>query len=157
MSCCESTPSAAPAPARSLPYQYVFKYIIVGDTAVGTTTFLDSSSRSWPALLTRTRKVMLALAIHRQAFSGPARPHDRCTLLSLPLECFPPTFLLTLIAGVEFGSRTITIDDNQIKLQLWDTVRHPRASLGCRLFPPSFLLSCRHAPLGPVSLSWPCC
>jgi GTPase SAR1 family protein len=27
-----------------------------------------------------------------------------------------------LTIGVEFGSRTLTIEDNQVKLQIWDTV-----------------------------------
>jgi Ras-related protein Rab-2A len=35
---------------------------------------------------------------------------------------FQPQHDLTI--GVEFGSRTITIDNNQVKLQIWDTVRH---------------------------------
>mmetsp|Transcript_18578 Transcript_18578/g.71705 ORF Transcript_18578/g.71705 Transcript_18578/m.71705 type:complete len:203 (-) Transcript_18578:121-729(-) len=81
MSCCgggevASKPSAA---VQSLPYKYLFKYIIVGDTAVG----------------------------------------KSCLLLQFTDKRFQPVHDLTI--GVEFGSRTITIDDNQIKLQIWDT------------------------------------
>merc|ERR1712063_221943 len=81
MSCCGggeevSKPSAA---VQSLPYKYLFKYIIVGDTAVG----------------------------------------KSCLLLQFTDKRFQPVHDLTI--GVEFGSRTITIDDNQIKLQIWDT------------------------------------
>ena len=44
-----------------------------------------------------------------------------CLLLQFTEKRFQPVHDLTI--GVEFGSRTITIDDNQIKLQIWDTVR----------------------------------
>jgi hypothetical protein len=42
-------------------------------------------------------------------------------LLQFTDKRFQPVHDLTI--GVEFGSRTITIDNNQIKLQIWDTVR----------------------------------
>jgi Ras-related protein Rab-2A len=42
-------------------------------------------------------------------------------LLQFTDKRFQPQHDLTI--GVEFGSRTITIDNNQIKLQIWDTVR----------------------------------
>merc|ERR1712170_315611 len=42
-----------------------------------------------------------------------------CLLLQFTDKRFQPVHDLTI--GVEFGSRTITIDDNQIKLQIWDT------------------------------------
>jgi len=63
----------------TLPYKHLFKYIIVGDTAVG----------------------------------------KSCLLLQFTDKRFQPVHDLTI--GVEFGSRTITIDGNQIKLQIWDT------------------------------------
>lgn len=44
-----------------------------------------------------------------------------CLLLQFTDKRFQPQHDLTI--GVEFGSRTITIDNNQIKLQIWDTVR----------------------------------
>mmetsp|Transcript_22028 Transcript_22028/g.32748 ORF Transcript_22028/g.32748 Transcript_22028/m.32748 type:complete len:207 (+) Transcript_22028:887-1507(+) len=64
---------------QTLPYKYLFKYIIVGDTGVG----------------------------------------KSCLLLQFTDKRFQPVHDLTI--GVEFGSRTISIDENQIKLQIWDT------------------------------------
>merc|ERR1711963_1180040 len=68
-----------PHRAVAMSYSYLFKYIIVGDTAVG----------------------------------------KSCLLLQFTDKRFQPVHDLTI--GVEFGSRTISIDDNQIKLQIWDT------------------------------------
>jgi len=81
MSCCESsttTKEQTPNP-RVLPYKFLFKYIIVGDTAVG----------------------------------------KSCLLLQFTDKKFIPQHDLTI--GVEFGSRTINIHSNQVKLQIWDT------------------------------------
>jgi len=79
MSCCAGeTPPRTP-PQQALPYKYLFKYIIVGDTAVG----------------------------------------KSCLLLQFTDKRFQPVHDLTL--GVEFGSRTIMVDSNQVKLQIWDT------------------------------------
>jgi len=80
-SCCEgSNAQKEPqVPHRSLPYKFLFKYIIVGDTAVG----------------------------------------KSCLLLQFTDKRFQPQHDLTI--GVEFGSRTINIDSNQVKLQIWDT------------------------------------
>ena len=52
-----------------------------------------------------------------------------CLLLQFTDKRFQPVHDLTI--GVEFGARMITIDNKQIKLQIWDTVRtglSPRAS-----------------------------
>eukprot|EP00005_Dracoamoeba_jomungandri_P001985 CAMPEP_0174250002 /NCGR_PEP_ID=MMETSP0439-20130205/315_1 /TAXON_ID=0 /ORGANISM="Stereomyxa ramosa, Strain Chinc5" /LENGTH=199 /DNA_ID=CAMNT_0015329959 /DNA_START=47 /DNA_END=646 /DNA_ORIENTATION=+ len=78
MACCGGG-DAAPPPSQALPYKYLFKYIIVGDTGVG----------------------------------------KSCLLLQFTDKRFQPCHDLTI--GVEFGSRTLTIDDNQVKLQIWDT------------------------------------
>jgi len=83
--CC-GAPSYNPAEPRiqtkNQPYKH-FKYIIVGDTAVG----------------------------------------KSCLLLQFTDKRFQPVHDLTI--GVEFGSRTISIDtkegSKQIKLQIWDT------------------------------------
>jgi len=75
--------STAPNPAQiskvNLQYKYLFKYIIVGDTAVG----------------------------------------KSCLLLQFTDKRFQPVHDLTI--GVEFGSRTITVNNQQVKLQIWDT------------------------------------
>ena len=42
-------------------------------------------------------------------------------LLQFTDKRFQPVHDLTI--GVEFGARMITIDNKQIKLQIWDTVR----------------------------------
>mmetsp|Transcript_39858 Transcript_39858/g.100460 ORF Transcript_39858/g.100460 Transcript_39858/m.100460 type:complete len:203 (-) Transcript_39858:113-721(-) len=64
---------------QNLPYEYLFKYIIVGDTAVG----------------------------------------KSCLLLQFTDKRFQPIHDLTI--GVEFGTRTVNIDGNRVKLQIWDT------------------------------------
>eukprot|EP01125_Pyxidicula_operculata_P000121 TRINITY_DN1017_c0_g1_i1.p1 TRINITY_DN1017_c0_g1~~TRINITY_DN1017_c0_g1_i1.p1 ORF type:complete len:206 (-),score=30.48 TRINITY_DN1017_c0_g1_i1:89-706(-) len=82
MACCGGDQAASKdttAPTRSLPYKFLFKYIIVGDTAVG----------------------------------------KSCLLLQFTDKKWQPQHDLTI--GVEFGSRTINIDSNQVKLQIWDT------------------------------------
>ena len=85
MGCGSSTPSGnkqdslQQAPKTNLPYKYLFKYIIVGDTAVG----------------------------------------KSCLLLQFTDKRFQPVHDLTI--GVEFGSRTIAVSGQQVKLQIWDT------------------------------------
>jgi len=81
MSCCGGgeVQNLKTSQPKNLPYKYLFKYIIVGDTAVG----------------------------------------KSCLLLQFTDKRFQPVHDLTI--GVEFGSRMITIDGNQVKLQIWDT------------------------------------
>lgn len=81
MDCCGggAPPARTTALSQPLPYKYLFKYIIVGDTAVG----------------------------------------KSCLLLQFTDKRFQPVHDLTI--GVEFGSRVITVDNHQIKLQIWDT------------------------------------
>lgn len=62
-----------------MSYNYLFKYIIVGDSAVG----------------------------------------KSCLLLQFTETRFQPVHDLTI--GVEFGSRTLDIENQKIKLQIWDT------------------------------------
>ena len=66
-------------PAES-QYQYVFKYVIVGEVAVG----------------------------------------KSCLLLQFQDKRFQPIHDLTI--GVEFGTKTINIQGQSVKLQIWDTV-----------------------------------
>lgn len=61
-------------------YSYLFKYIIIGDSAVG----------------------------------------KSCLLLQFTDRRFKNDHDLTI--GVEFGARTVNINDKTIKLQMWDTV-----------------------------------
>lgn len=62
-----------------MSHQYLFKYIIIGDSGVG----------------------------------------KSCLLLRFTDKRFEASHDLTI--GVEFGARLITIDDKQVKLQVWDT------------------------------------
>eukprot|EP00727_Mastigamoeba_balamuthi_P012805 m51a1_g8147 putative ras-related protein rab-2a (206) ;mRNA; f:39518-40943 len=77
--CCGGSGQNPETPKVTLPYRYLFKYIIVGDTAVG----------------------------------------KSCLLLQFTDKRFQPVHDLTI--GVEFGSRTISVNNQQIKLQIWDT------------------------------------
>eukprot|EP01111_Echinosteliopsis_oligospora_P001487 TRINITY_DN12241_c0_g1_i1.p1 TRINITY_DN12241_c0_g1~~TRINITY_DN12241_c0_g1_i1.p1 ORF type:complete len:206 (+),score=27.76 TRINITY_DN12241_c0_g1_i1:80-697(+) len=83
MSCCgQADPNSHMKTNQAkgnLPYKYLFKYIIVGDTAVG----------------------------------------KSCLLLQFTDKRFQPVHDLTI--GVEFGSRTLSISNNPVKLQIWDT------------------------------------
>eukprot|EP01119_Soliformovum_irregulare_P010013 TRINITY_DN2424_c0_g1_i7.p1 TRINITY_DN2424_c0_g1~~TRINITY_DN2424_c0_g1_i7.p1 ORF type:complete len:157 (-),score=6.39 TRINITY_DN2424_c0_g1_i7:363-833(-) len=65
--------------SRIMSYDYLFKYIIIGDSGVG----------------------------------------KSCLLLQFTDKRFQPAHDLTI--GVEFGSRMISIDGKQVKLQIWDT------------------------------------
>eukprot|EP01062_Namystynia_karyoxenos_P059019 TRINITY_DN50449_c0_g1_i1.p2 TRINITY_DN50449_c0_g1~~TRINITY_DN50449_c0_g1_i1.p2 ORF type:complete len:210 (+),score=75.29 TRINITY_DN50449_c0_g1_i1:97-726(+) len=62
-----------------MSHQYLFKYIIIGDSGVG----------------------------------------KSCLLLQFTDKRFEPIHDLTI--GVEFGARMVSIDQKQIKLQIWDT------------------------------------
>jgi Ras-related protein Rab-2A len=79
MSCCGETPPRPASAVHAQPYKHLFKYIIVGDTAVG----------------------------------------KSCLLQQFTDNRFQPVHDLTI--GVEFGSKTIMIDNNAVKLQIWDT------------------------------------
>ncbi|GAM21890.1 hypothetical protein SAMD00019534_050650, partial [Acytostelium subglobosum LB1] len=80
MACCGGQSQEATFTDRkSNPYSHLFKYIMVGDSAVG--------------------KSNLTLQFVDKRFA----PNSDFTI------------------GVEFGSRTINIENKQIKLQIWDT------------------------------------
>ena len=72
-----------------------------------------------------------------------------CLLLQFTDKRFQPVHDLTI--GVEFGARMITIDNKQIKLQIWDTVRdspvapQPRSAALAR---PESSARCRRARTG---------
>ncbi|KAL8445117.1 hypothetical protein Emag_005183 [Eimeria magna] len=75
------------------PYQYLFKYIIIGDTGEEAILRLVQSSAAAAA-------AFAAAAAAAAAVRG--TDHD-------------------LTIGVEFGARLVNIDGRQIKLQIWDT------------------------------------
>ena len=80
-----------------MSYAYLFKYIIIGDTG--------KPHMHWKRLI---MKLLLILGVGKS-----------CLLLQFTDKRFQPVHDLTI--GVEFGARLITIDNQQIKLQIWDT------------------------------------
>jgi|SRR5690606_9758637 len=82
-----------------MSYSYLFKYIIIGDTGHNTDKF-------------------------KVDFIGVGKS---CLLLQFTDKRFQPVHDLTI--GVEFGARMITINNKQIKLQIWDT-----AGVSCNMF-----------------------
>lgn len=58
---------------------------------------------------------------HRYIIIGDTGVGKSCLLLQFTDKRFQPVHDLTI--GVEFGARMVNIEDKQIKLQIWDTVR----------------------------------
>ena len=85
------------------PYAFLFKYIIIGDTGVGTKNLCE---------LFGVIKKCSPVAVCSLGKS--------CLLLQFTDKRFQPVHDLTI--GVEFGARMVNIDNKQIKLQIWDTV-----------------------------------
>lgn len=82
-----------------MSYAYLFKYIIIGDTGKSTTCFNNNFTHSDFLFLLGVGKSCLLLQFTDQRFR---QQHD-------------------LTIGVEFGSRTVKINEKNIKLQIWDT------------------------------------
>merc|ERR1712137_698043 len=84
----------------SMSYAYLFKYIIIGDTGSYFIGFFIYCGVS-------------------QVDFGDTGVGKSCLLLQFTDKRFQPVHDLTI--GVEFGARMISIEDKQIKLQIWDT------------------------------------
>ena len=84
-----------------MAYAYLFKYIIIGDTG---------------KLIAKFSVLVMNLILNPKKGVGKS-----CLLLQFTDKRFQPVHDLTI--GVEFGARMITIDNKQIKLQIWDTVK----------------------------------
>jgi GTPase SAR1 family protein len=88
-------------------YNYLFKFIIIGDAATGKSCllhrFIDNKCNSLSADVHIFISLSLALWHHR-SFHPCAVMRDS-----------------THTIGVEFGSKIINIQGNNIKLQIWDT------------------------------------
>jgi len=82
-------------------YSYVFKFIIVGDSSKYNIKWFWEKKNS--------------LKINHNIGVGKS-----CLLLQFTDKRFKATHDLTI--GVEFGSRTVPIKDQHVKLQIWDTV-----------------------------------
>ena len=93
----------------AMSYDYLFKYIIIGDTGYVLANPLFFSQ--------------LGLRIWHQVWVFlwyGAGVGKSCLLLQFTDKRFQPVHDLTI--GVEFGARMVTIDSRPIKLQIWDTV-----------------------------------
>lgn len=93
-----------------MSYDYLFKYIIIGDT--GNSIHRQLSFPPKPLTLAQ-----FELLSSRSVCVGVGKS---CLLLQFTDKRFQPVHDLTI--GVEFGARMVTIDGRPIKLQIWDTV-----------------------------------
>ena len=84
-----------------MSYAYLFKYIIIGDTGNNICQF--------------------NFDFHLGSISVFLGVGKSCLLLQFTDTRYQPLHDVTI--GVEFGARLISIDKQQIKLQIWDTVR----------------------------------
>jgi len=83
-----------------MSYAYLFKYIIIGDTG---------------------NICQFNFDFHLGSISVFLGVGKSCLLLQFTDKRYQPLHDVTI--GVEFGARLISIDKQQIKLQIWDTVR----------------------------------
>ena len=82
-----------------MSYSYLFKYIIIGDTGRSLTVVQQTQ---------KINRYMYCTGVGKS-----------CLLLQFTDKRFQTVHDLTI--GVEFGARTIQIDDLSVKLQVWDT------------------------------------
>ena len=87
-----------------MSYSYLFKYIIIGDTG----KFSPIKIIYFHSNLLLTISTLI-LGVGKS-----------CLLLQFTDKRFRQQHDLTI--GVEFGARTVQIDNKNIKLQIWDTV-----------------------------------
>ena len=101
-----------------MSYDYLFKYIIIGDTGI---SFLQSFPWSWSC---KSPKQLPASSISKIVTSrgvcSLTGVGKSCLLLQFTDKRFQPVHDLTI--GVEFGARMVAIDGRPVKLQIWDTV-----------------------------------
>ena len=99
-----------------MSYAYLFKYIIIGDTGVGQCACDEQAelARIQPLLILLPAAGAYCASVCLLLCAGKS-----CLLLQFTDKRFQPVHDLTI--GVEFGARMVTIDQRQIKLQIWDT------------------------------------
>eukprot|EP00179_Madagascaria_erythrocladioides_P013096 CAMPEP_0198370788 /NCGR_PEP_ID=MMETSP1450-20131203/156895_1 /TAXON_ID=753684 ORGANISM="Madagascaria erythrocladiodes, Strain CCMP3234" /NCGR_SAMPLE_ID=MMETSP1450 /ASSEMBLY_ACC=CAM_ASM_001115 /LENGTH=243 /DNA_ID=CAMNT_0044078333 /DNA_START=94 /DNA_END=825 /DNA_ORIENTATION=+ len=102
-------PKLASASVEHKPWQALYKFIIVGDSAVGKSCILlqFTDTRFQPV---HDLTIGVEFGSRTISFQGEQ--------VKLQI-CFQPVHDLTI--GVEFGSRTISFQGEQVKLQIWDT------------------------------------
>ena len=109
--------------AKEMSYAYLLKYIIIGDTGKQLErVFVFSLTRSGRFWLCASKSfnndVCFFFAFFLSSFAlGVGKS---CLLLQFTDKRFQRVHDLTI--GVEFGSRMVTINNQQVKLQIWDTV-----------------------------------
>ena len=104
-----------------MSYAYLFKYIIFGDTGKHILLFftVTYTKSGFLEIIKNARLTFfLSLSSCLNETSGVGKS---CLLLQFTDKRFQRVHDLTI--GVEFGSRMVTINNQQVKLQIWDTVR----------------------------------
>jgi len=96
-----------------MSYAYLFKYIIIGDTGKSLLKKYQyhlelQNLQTYRFHLSHTYILIVIIGVGKS-----------CLLLQFTDKRFQPVHDLTI--GVEFGARMVTIQDKQIKLQIWDT------------------------------------
>jgi GTPase SAR1 family protein len=106
-------------------YNYLFKFIIIGDAATGKSCllhrFIDNKCNS----------LLLLLHVHIFSSSVSTPPLQRAHHFSCGHVAQQNAVMRdsTHTIGVEFGSKIINIQGNNIKLQIWDTAGQGAAPL----------------------------
>eukprot|EP01126_Amoeba_proteus_P007400 TRINITY_DN12665_c0_g1_i2.p1 TRINITY_DN12665_c0_g1~~TRINITY_DN12665_c0_g1_i2.p1 ORF type:complete len:315 (-),score=49.71 TRINITY_DN12665_c0_g1_i2:78-956(-) len=141
----------------STSYSYLFKFIIIGDTAVGKSCLLLQFAESrfqpshdmtigvefgtktvivddtqirlqiWKQWYQRRVRGVVSSEMTSTSYSylfkfiiiGDTAVGKSCLLLQFAESRFQPSHDMTI--GVEFGTKTVIVDDTQIRLQIWDT------------------------------------
>ena len=104
--------------AKEMSYAYLLKYIIIGDTGkqLYSLRLLLHGRRFW--CVPRNHSITTCFFFcFLSSFAGVGKS---CLLLQFTDKRFQRVHDLTI--GVEFGSRMVTINNQQVKLQIWDTV-----------------------------------
>ena len=101
-----------------MSYAYLLKYIIIGDTGKQLYSLrLFPTRSSFLVCASKSFNNDMLFFCFLSSFAGVGKS---CLLLQFTDKRFQRVHDLTI--GVEFGSRMVTINNQQVKLQIWDTV-----------------------------------
>ena len=107
-----------------MSYAYLFKYIIIGDTGKHILLFftVTYTKSGFLEIIKKRSSDFLSLSLSLSSCVNETSGVGKsCLLLQFTDKRFQRVHDLTI--GVEFGSRMVTINNQQVKLQIWDTVR----------------------------------